>query len=259
MAQLSWGQQAMRYLTILLGVLILACGAAAQEGSGTQFPLARLTTGASPSEVISNDKPVAAGGATPAGSIIPAAAPSSAASLTGLVSVAPSPGPEPASPPQAAVQVFEQYSWQVAADYVFSRFEAKSPVGKNYPYGIIVTGNYYFKDWFAAEGEFMGSGGADQQGIESHFVFAGGGPRFRWSLPRNLELFGHALVGHAHVGPQSSFGSTGAFAYVLGGGVDVNAHHRRFAYRFGADVIGSRFFSDNQFSPRVYAGFVFKF
>lgn len=243
----------MRYSFILLAVLVFALGTAAQDKSSNPISLAPSWIGVSESDGAA--VPVAPGSIPTSKPI----APFTFATATGLASASSSLSPEPASPPQAAVPVYETYSWQLAADYVFSRFDETSPVGKNYPYGVIVTGNYYFKDWLAAEGEFMGTGGQSQQGIESHFVFAGAGPRFRWSLPRNLELFGHALFGHTHVGPQSSFGSTGAFGYVLGGGVDVNAHHRRFAYRFGADVIGSHFFSDNQFSPRVYAGFVFKF
>jgi len=164
---------------------------------------------------------------------------------------------EPAPQQPSAVPVYEQYSWQLAANYTFFHFEEGHGLNPN-SNGIIVNASYYFKDWFAAEGEAMGTWGS-QAGVTSHFVFAGGGPRVRWSLPRGLELFGHALVGGAHFVPQTPFGGQNAVGYVLGGGVDVNAGHRRIAYRAGVDMVGTRFFDDNQFSPRFYVGFVFKF
>lgn len=196
------------------------------------------------------------------GSIIPAnnpTTPSAPPSVEGLVPVADpaSPSPDPASPPQASVAVYETYSWQLAANYSFFRFN-EAPGVRESMNGLIIQANYYFLDWLAAEGEFFGEFGS-QSGFNSRFAFGGGGPRFRWSLPRNVELFGHTLLGHAHFTPQTPFGGQGAFAYVLGGGLDVNAHHRRFAYRVGADMVASRFFGTNQFSPRVYVGFVFKF
>lgn len=218
-------------------------------------------SGASQPELISGDVPAAASIVTPAGSIIPAPPPAFAAPAfsTGLISpvAAVSPGAMPASPQTSAVPIYETYAWQLAANYTFFHFNEGGGFSPN-SNGVIFTGNYYFRDWLAGEGEIMGTWGS-QAGFTSHFVFAGGGPRFRWSLPRNLELFGHGLVGGAHFTPQTSLGSRNAFGYVLGGGVDVNAHHRRFAYRVGADMVGTRFFSSNQFSPRVYAGFVFKF
>lgn len=255
----------MRYLTILLAVLVLAFGAAAQESSINQVQAASGLGGApqSGSVSLSNDGTAtnAASNVTSVGSIVPTATPATGTAPTvsaGFVSPMSmvGPSPEPAAP-QGAVAVYETYSWQLAANYTFFRFYEVPHVQEN-ANGVIFTGAYYFKDWFAGEGEIMGTW-AHQQGFESHFVFAGGGPRFRWSLPRDLELFGHALVGGAHFTPQTSFGNRNAFGYVLGGGLDVNAHHRRIAYRIGADMVGTTFFSTDQFSPRVYVGFVFKF
>jgi hypothetical protein len=252
----------MRYPLILLGVLILALGTMAQENSGNQFQVTPAASASQP-EVISNDMPPTLG-VTPVGSIVPATplAPATsgapAFSTGSIFPVAPAPpGAAPAPQQPGAVAVYESYSWQLAANYTFFHFYEGGGFGPNYN-GVIFTGNYYFLDWLAGEGEIMGTWG-NQQGRSSNFVFAGGGPRFRWSLPRNVELFGHALVGGAHLTPQTSFGTRNALGYVLGAGVDINAHHRRFAYRFGADMIGTRFFSSDQFSPRAYAGFVFKF
>jgi hypothetical protein len=241
----------MRYFFVLIGVLVLAFGAAAQDNSWTnfQFPASSISflnsNGAASPAVPASDSMMPSTN-LPA-SVMPAPLFSSAFSIS----------PAPASPQQAALAIYENYSWQLAASYTFFRFYETPGIEQN-SNGLIITANYYFKDWVAGEGEIMGTW-AHQSGFSSHFVFAGGGPRFRWSLPRNLELFGHALVGGAHFVPQTSFGSQNAFGYVLGGGLDVNAHHRRFAYRVGADMVGTHFFGTNQFSPRVYAGFVFKF
>jgi hypothetical protein len=67
------------------------------------------------------------------------------------------------------------------------------------------------------------------------------------------------LFGYAHETPQTIFGSTSALAYTLGGGIDIGARNRRFAYRISADMVGSRFFSTYQYSPKISVGIVYKF
>ena len=62
---------------------------------------------------------------------------------------------------------------------------------------------------------------------DSWFLFGGGGPRFRWSGPRGLELWGHALFGRTHFTPQTAFGPQEAFAYEAGGGVDIGGHYQK--------------------------------
>jgi hypothetical protein len=247
----------MRSFSIFLGILVCSFGAAAQDNSSSALQPAAPSFG-----VAGSNAAAPSVSAIAAGSIIPASSstvPFTPATPNGFSATSAPSSPEPAPPLQGAVAVYETYSWQLAADYAFLRFYEVPGVQKNYWQGLIVTGNYYFKNWLAAEGEFMATGGDTQSNVESHVAFGGGGPRFRWSGPRNIELFGHALFGHAHFVPQTPFGSQGAFAYVLGGGVDINAHHRRFAYRVGADMLGTHFFGTNQFSPRAYVGFVFKF
>jgi hypothetical protein len=81
----------------------------------------------------------------------------------------------------------------------------------------------------------------------------------RWSAPRGLELWAHGLVGASHYTPQTAYGNQGAFAYEVGGGLDVTGHHRRFAYRFEANMIGTKYFNTYQVSPMGAAGVVFKF
>ncbi|HYL46224.1 MAG TPA: hypothetical protein VEU52_04300, partial [Candidatus Limnocylindrales bacterium] len=87
----------------------------------------------------------------------------------------------------------------------------------------------------------------------------GGGPRFRWSLPRGLELWGHGLVGYSHFAPQTPFGGQNAFAFEVGAGVDINVRHQKWALRFAGDMIGSHYFGTEQYSPKASAGVVYKF
>jgi hypothetical protein len=159
--------------------------------------------------------------------------------------------------PQAVTGVFEHYSWQVSGGYSFIRFYELPSITQNLN-GFNFSLVYYFKDWIGADGEFAAAFGT-QSGVPAHFLFGGGGPRFRWSAPRGLEVWGHGLLGHTHFTPQTAAGPQGAFAYELGGGVDINAHHQRWAYRIEGDVIGSHYFGTYQFSPRLSAGIVFKF
>jgi len=40
---------------------------------------------------------------------------------------------------------------------------------------------------------------------------------------------------------------------------DINMHRWRYAYRIGADMVGTHYFGSNQFSPKFSTGFVYKF
>jgi hypothetical protein len=169
-------------------------------------------------------------------------------SSTGLV---PSATPDP----QVGVQgIYENYYWQAYIGYTFFSFFQVPHVVQN-TNGLNYSMAYYFKGWIGADGEMMATWG----GGCKHFLYGAGGPRFRWSLPRGLEIWGHALFGYSDFLPQTANGGQTAFAYTLGGGLDINSHLRHFAYRVQVDTLGSRFFGTYQFSPKVSAGIVYKF
>lgn len=161
-------------------------------------------------------------------------------------------------PQRGPVGVFENYNFQAYLGYTFFRFyEAPHLIQSRNGFDSSIA--YYLNSgWFGVDGSLFGGFG-DQGPYRSRFVFAGGGPRFRWSGDRALEYWAHVLVGGAHYTPQTAFGGQGAFAYEAGLGVDATAHHRRLAYRLELDMIGSRFFNTYQYSPKVSAGIVFKF
>jgi hypothetical protein len=238
-----WGKLVMRHTVVLFILVFLAAlTAGAQSSVSTSLPLSpsfnldpaaaapnniRLTPFNPPADSLTSATP-----ATPALSLVPA------------------------PPPQDVTSVFETYSWQIYAGYTFFRFYELPHITENMN-GFDINMVYYFKDWIGVEGDLSGTH-ATQNDISSWFAFGGGGPRFRWSARRGLEVWAHALVGISHFTPQTPFGDKHALAYTLGGGVDL-PFKPRWSFRVGADAVGSQYFSTHQFSPKVSLGVVFKF
>jgi hypothetical protein len=236
--------------TVLLcaTILLLAAGANAQANSDTSLPLAPVAASAAPATA-TDTTPLFAAETAPA-SPVSNALPSATASDPGSASSS--------QEPPTVHSVFQTYNWQATAGYTFFRFYIVPHVTTNMN-GLNLGMVYYPKGkWIGADGEFIGAWGG-LGGQTSKYVQAMGGPRFRWSAPRGLEIWGHGLVGGAHFLPQTPFGSQGAFAYEVGGGVDLNIHQRRWAYRASANMVGTRFFNTYQYSPNVSVGIVFKF
>jgi hypothetical protein len=238
----------MRYFIFTLAaVLILSFGAGAQENPAFARVLATPYFTVAP---VSGA--IAPALTAPLGLASATSAPASFASAANAAPTSPA-----ADPPQMVQGVYVNYSWQAYAGYTFFRFY-EAPGVQQDTNGFNVSMQYYFLDWFGIDGELMATQ-TSLNAFNGWFLFGGGGPRFRWSGPRGLELWGHALVGYSHLTPQTSFGSQDAFAYEAGGGVDFNLRHSRWALRVGADMVGSRYFNDNQYSPKAFAGVVYKF
>jgi hypothetical protein len=158
--------------------------------------------------------------------------------------------------PQDVTSVFESYSWQAYVGYTYLHFFELPHITENmngFNYSMV----YYFKDWFGVDGEFAATHGS-QDSVSSWFLFGGGGPRFRWSAPKGIEVWAHALAGYSHFTPQTPAGVQHAFAYELGGGVDL-PFKARWAIRLGGDAMCTRYFNTYQYSPKASAGIVFKF
>jgi hypothetical protein len=240
----------MRYVAILLGlVLLLSLSASAQSTASNSvlLPASYFAAPATP-DLAANAPAIAptpfsaAPVNTPPGGL----APSTPLSLL----------PAPAAPPQDVTSVFENYSWQVYGGYTFLRFYELPSITQSmngFNYSLV----YYWKDWFGLDGEFAAAH-ATQDNVSSWFLFGGGGPRFRWSARKGVEFWAHALVGYSHFTPQTAAGDQHAFAYELGGGVDL-PFKPRWALRLGADAMCTRYFSTSQFSPTAHAGVVFRF
>ncbi len=237
----------MRHAAFLLGLVVLCAGNAGAQLNASNYTL--VPPPAFTSTAIISDS-----------SSLPAApTPSLASTLTSNPVPTTNPfalPPEPAPKPQDVTSVFENYSWQAYAGYTFMRFYELPSITKNtngYNFGIV----YYITNHWGADGEFQGTY-LHQGGTDGWFLFAGGGPRFRWALPRNIEIWAHGLGGWSHFTPQTAAGTQQAPAFELGGGLDL-AFKPRWSLRVSADCVGTRYFGTYQFSPKGSAGIVFKF
>jgi hypothetical protein len=239
----------MKTVAVLLGAfLLLAAGAGAQTSPANSEGVPKLEL---------SSRPTVASEPTMTASLLPSefALPDPVAAAS--PNWAPLPAAVPAVPPQGVEGVFPSRNWQAYLGYTFLRFyEVPNQTVNESGFNGSVA--YYFRDWIAADGELFAAFGS-QGGTITSSVMAAGGPRLRWAARTGPELWVHVLIGGSHFTPQTVYGSENAFGFEMGGGVDINSHHRRLAYRLQADVVGTRFFSTYQYSPKISAGIVFKF
>lgn len=243
----------MRHAVVLLGaILIFTLNVHAQVNPN--YSLLEL----SPAQDIAASAPAASATAMFALATAPAASVSS-----GFSAAAPDPlaasGRDPQQTP-AVYGVFENYNWRIYAGYSFFRFYIASKPNVTENMNGLDLGVVYYPHlgWIGVEGQFVGEFGS-LFGDSSKFGLGLGGVRFRWSAPRGAEVWAHAMVGGTRFTPQTSFGGQGAFAYELGAGVDLGSYRSRFAIRMEGDLVGTRYFSTYQYSPRAAAGIVFKY
>jgi hypothetical protein len=243
------GRLVMKQTVVLCAVLVVfAAGAKAQAHSDAALPVAPVAALAAPA-ASPDVNPLMAAETAPA-------SPAANDFAAGLSSD-PGASSEDQEPPTVH-GVFQTYNWQATAGDTFFRFYIVPHVEANMN-GLNLGLVYYPRGkWIGGDGEFIGAWGSTQ-GLSTRYVQAMGGPRFRWAAPRGLEIWGHGLIGGSHFLPQTDLGNQSAFAYEVGGGVDLNVHQRRFAYRVSANMVGTHYFGTYQYSPNVSAGFVFKF
>ncbi|HEX4073983.1 MAG TPA: hypothetical protein VHX49_01150 [Candidatus Acidoferrales bacterium] len=227
----------MRHLGFALGAIFLfAASAGAQVSADTPSAITLTAWNAAPDVPTENTLYASASTPTPA--------------LTALV--------EPAPAPEPVQSVFQTYNMQIYVGYAFFRFYAE-PKFTNDMNGLVLSGVYYpGGGWWAPEGEVTGTFGSTPT-CTTKFVMAAGGGRVRWLGPRGIEVWAHGLVGYSNFLPQTALGNHSAFAFETGAGVDLNLRHQRWALRIAGDMIGTRYFSTGQYSPKVTAGIVVKF
>jgi hypothetical protein len=240
----------MRHSAFLFGAILLFTASA-----GAQAKVADSVLPASPAPEAAGVLSAANSSPTLALAIAPVAGPVGAPGAAASDSSAPS---DPAAQQPTVYGVLQNYNWQLYAGYAFVRFYEVPTITQTM--NGLELGIVYYPGgkWIGADGELVAAFGS-QAGVTSKFLLAMGGPRFRWLAPRGVELWAHGLVGGTHFLPQTPYGSQSAFAYEVGGGVDLNVHHRRLAYRAEAGMVGTRYFNTYQYSPKVSVGIVFKF
>lgn len=167
------------------------------------------------------------------------------------------PEPAPVLEGQVVQGVYPYYYWQAYVGYTYVRF-FEVPGTQINTNGLNFSAQYYFKDWLAFDGEFVGTFGS-QLGCTAKYLMALGGVRLRKAGPYGIEMWAHLLGGGAHYLPQTAYGNQHSLAYEAGGGVDINARNHRLAYRLAVDAAGTNYFNTYQVSPKVSFGVVFKF
>jgi hypothetical protein len=185
-----------------------------------------------------------------------AAANSESASLTPPAANA---APVPAAPTPKPNFIYgnrDDYRWQLALGVGFYRFQSgiinASLVGTN------TTVSYFTNGWFAVEGNLV-TGFAPSILVNEHVKYLGGGGGFRIGGRRNrLEPWAHALVGGAHLQPQTAGNSRSAFSTQAGIGLDYRLHSR-FSVRGEVDWVYTTFFNETQNNFQAALDLVFHF
>jgi hypothetical protein len=158
----------------------------------------------------------------------------------------PEAAPVPAAPAPKPNFIYgnrDDYRWQLGLGVGFYRFQSSiinaSLVGTN------TTVSYFTNGWFALEGNIV-TGFAPTILQNEHVKYLGGGGGIRVSGRRNrLEPWAHALVGGAHLQPQTPGNSRGAFSAQAGIGLDYRLHSR-FSVRGELDWVYTAFFNQTQ-------------
>ncbi len=164
--------------------------------------------------------------------------------------------PAPAAKPRYIFGDRDDYRWQLSLGLEFFRFQSNiinaSLVGLN------TTVTYFTNDWFALEGNLV-TGFAPQIYSAEHVKYFSGSGGIRLGSRRaRFEPWGHALVGGAHLQPQTAGNSKNALQVTAGIGLDFRVN-TRLSLRAETDWVRTQFFNDAQNNFQGVAGIVFHF
>jgi opacity protein-like surface antigen len=233
----------------LLGVVLLvaACGVSAQEESAgrTNAAAGFNNTSASQVQLVSMDADSSAPLNASMGNPAPTAASEAA------------PAADPAPAPRYIFGDRDDYRWQLGVGFEYFRFQS-SAFDTNM-IGLNTTLTYYTNDWFGVEGDVVTVFSPDTVNANDHGKLFGGAGGFRIGGRRaKWEPWGHALVGGAHLQPQTAYGSRNAIMAIIGGGMDYRVH-ARLSLRGEADYVYTGYFSQSQSNFQIIAGAVLHF
>jgi hypothetical protein len=164
--------------------------------------------------------------------------------------------PAVAVPPPPPVEYYPSYAFQGFIGFDYFRFYEVPGIRINMP-GVYGSMAYYLTRNLGVEGVLAGGFG-NQYGEKARMSFVGAGARFRYPVGYRIEPFVHADFGHSHYVPQTAYGSQGAMGVVAGGGVDYRLR-RWISIRGEGNVLFTRFFGANQYSPLIVGGVVFNY
>jgi hypothetical protein len=168
----------------------------------------------------------------------------------------PSPAAAPAAKPRYIFGDRDDYRWQLSLGLEFFRFQ--SSILNASLVGLNTTVTYFTNDWFALEGNLV-TGFAPQIYDREHVKFFSGGGGIRIGSRRaRFEPWGHALIGGAHLQPQTAGNGKNALAAQAGIGLDYRVN-TRLSLRVETDWVRTQFFNDSQNNFQGVAAVVFHF
>jgi len=169
------------------------------------------------------------------------------------------PAPVPAAPAPKPNFVYgnrDDYRWQLGLGGQYFRFQSNiinASLG-----GTNTTVSYFTNGWLAVEGNIV-TGFAPAINVNEHVKYLGGGGGIRLAGRRNrFEPWVHALVGGAHLQPQTAGNSRNAFSVQAGIGLDYRLHSR-FSIRGETDWVYTTFFNQTQNNFQAALDVVFHF
>jgi hypothetical protein len=180
-------------------------------------------------------------------------------SLTLSAPGAPEAAPVPAAPAPKPNFIYgnrDDYRWQLGLGVSFIRFQSNiidaSLVGTN------TTVSYFTNGWLAIEGDIV-TGFAPAINVNEHVKYFGGGGGIRVGGRRNrFEPWAHALVGGAHLQPQTAANTRNGLSAQAGIGLDYRLHSR-FSIRGETDWVYTTFFNQTQNNFQAALDVVFHF
>jgi hypothetical protein len=168
----------------------------------------------------------------------------------------PDASPSPSPDPRFIYGGREDFRWQLAIGVDWFRF--RSSIFNASAVGIDSSVTYFTNEWFGIEGSVTTAFSPVLQNNEHvKLLVYGGGPKVAWRQ-RSWEPWLHAILGGAHVQPQTANNSRSAFAVKVGGGADYR-FNPRFSGRLEADWVRTTFFSQSQNNFELMGGIVFHF
>ena len=169
----------------------------------------------------------------------------------------PAPNPAPAAKPKFVFGDRDDYRWQLGVGVEFYRFLSNYLTASMV--GVNTTVSYFTNSWFAVEGNVV-TGFAPPVVQNDHVKYFGGGGGIRIGGRRNqFEPWAHAIVGGAHLQPQTAApGSRNALAVQAGVGMDYRVNSR-LSLRAELDWVYTTFFQQTQNNFQATTGIVFHF
>jgi len=149
------------------------------------------------------------------------------------------------------------YRWQIGLGVGLVRF--RSSIYYATAVGLNSSVSYFITDSLAIEGAVTSAFAPAVFASFEHvkYVGYGAGPKFTFGRDR-LQPWVHALVGGAHILPQTALGSQNGFEVLVGGGVDY-AIHPSWALRLEADYVRTQLFGQSQNNGQAAFGIVYRF